>query len=275
MQGFLKVQLFASLAVLSLVACNKGDNKSASNSQVKSDWETVPEVDPNEPIDPTIPVVSKPKTYVIDWACEPKRYGSAAEANIKYQEEYCEWKTVKTTATEKTCRFTASFDTKRDFYLNSRGKTSVNSISAARYLVDVCNENAISRLEQGKSVGSLCTGVSSGCVNGRNSDPEICSKVRWAAGEKYAGNIDFCVDKLTQRDSILLPEPLMQFGLLTDLPENCTYATDDHTEVTCTVPAEDDCFSAAGQLRVGVRVQTVAATDTLAELPATRECYRP
>jgi hypothetical protein len=272
MQRFLKVQLLASLAVLSLVACNNGDIKSASNSQTQSDWETVPAA---EPTLPTEPAVSKPKSYVIDWACEPKRYGVASEASIKYQEEYCEWKVVKTTASVKTCRFTTSFDNKRDFYLNSRGKTPVNSISAARYLVDLCNEDALYRLGQGKSVGSLCTGVPSGCVNGRNSDPEICSKVRWATGEKYNGNIDFCVDKLTQRDSIVLPEPLIQFGLLTDLPEGCTYATDDKTEVLCNIPAEDECFSVAGQLRPGMRVQTVATTDTLSELPAARECYRP
>ena len=69
--------------------------------------------------------------------------------------------------------------------------------------------------------------------------------------------------------------PAIAIGILTGLPENCTYATDDKTEVTCTVPAEDTCFSVAGQLRVGMRVQTKAKTDLAAKLPATRECYVP
>lgn len=262
MQRFLKIQFIAPIASLAFSFACKQESAPTSASTVKSDWEAVA-------------VEGEARSYVIDWACEPKRYGAAAEKTIKNQEEYCEWKTVATTATEKTCRYTTSFDRTRDFYLNSRGKTPVNSISAARYLVDICAEDALQRLESGKSVGSLCTGVPQGCVNGRNSDPEICTKVRWATGEHYVGNIDFCVDKLTTRDSILLDEPLMQFGLLTELPENCSFATEDKTEVTCVIPPEDDCFSMTGQLRPGMRVQTKGAADELAVLPPTRECYRP
>ncbi len=261
MQRFLKMQLMTSLAALSLSLSCRDQSPPPTASLVKSDWEE-------------LQVEGQTRSYVVDWSCEPKRFGSAAETAIKNQEEYCEWKTVKTTSTEKTCRFTSSFDRKRDFYLNSRGKTSVNSISAARYLVDLCAENALDRLQSGQTIGSLCNGVTSGCVNGRNSDPEICSKVRWAVGEKYKGNIDFCVDKLAARDSTLLDAPLMQFGLLVDIPENCQYSADDKTEVLCTIPAEDDCFSVAGQLRPGLRVQTKVKTGG-AKLPAARECYVP
>src|SRR6478609_4942390 len=143
MQRIMKVQLAATFAMLSLtLACN-GERGAQTSSQVKSDWE--------EPA-----TKGKSRSYVVDWACEPKRYGAVAETAVKDQEEYCEWKVVKTTATEKTCRFTSSFDTKRDFYLNSRGKTSFNSISAARYLVDLCTENAEGRLKAGQTAGSLC-----------------------------------------------------------------------------------------------------------------------
>ncbi|MBC7531856.1 MAG: hypothetical protein H7318_09775 [Oligoflexus sp.] len=262
MQRFLKFQLLASIASLSLSFACKEDRNNPSTSAVKSDWEE-------------IATEGKSRSYAIDWACEPKRYGAASEKTIKDQEEYCEWKVVKTTATEKTCRFTTSFDETRDFYLNSRGKTPINSIGAARYLVDLCTKNATEHLEAGKTAGALCAGIPEGCVDGRNSDPEICTKVRWATGERFAGNIDFCVDKLIQRDSIILDEPLMQFGLLSELPENCTYATEDHTEVVCTVPVEDTCFSVAGQLRPGMRVQTKAKADTIATLPVARECYVP
>jgi len=261
MHRFFKIQLMASLAALSFSFSCKESAMPTSASDVKSDWEE-------------LQVDGEARSYVIDWSCEPKRFGAKAEKTISNQEEYCEWKTEKVTDTEKTCRFTTSFNRKKDFFLNSRGKTSVNSISAARFLVDLCTENALRRLKSGQSVGTLCNGVSTGCVNGRNSDPEICSKVRWAVGERYNDRIDFCVDKLTQRDSTILPDPLMQFGLLVDIPDNCSYTSDDHTEVLCTVPAEDDCFSVAGQLRVGMRVQT-KAKGSEAELPATRECYVP
>jgi hypothetical protein len=262
MQKLLSVPLIAMFTAVGFSISCKEDLDDGSASEVKSDWE--------EPA-----VEGKPRSYVVDWACEPKRYGEASEKTVKNQEEYCEWKITKQTATEKTCRFTASFDRNRDFYLNSRGKTPINSISAARYLVDLCSNDAERRLKQGLSVGSLCSGIPEGCVSGRNSDPEICSKVRWATGERYKGNIDFCVDKLTQRDSIVLDQPLIQFGILTEIPENCTYATDDKTEVVCNVPAEDTCFSVAGQLRLGLRVQTKAKADTETKLPSTRECFVP
>ncbi|RZA27175.1 MAG: hypothetical protein EOP10_01110 [Proteobacteria bacterium] len=270
MQRFVRNQIVAIMATLTLVsACNNSKTDSEPTSDVKSDWST--EATPGGV-----------RTYAIDWACEPKQYGSSAETKPAYQDEYCEWKTVRTTATEKQCRFTVSFDKSRDFFLNSRGKTPFNTISAARQIVRDCNGIALSRLKKGQTAGKLCSGITSGCVAGRNSDPEICDKTRWAVGEKYKGNIEFCVDQLAPSDFVSTPRPLMQFGVLADIPENCQYSDNTKTELLCTIPAEDDCFSIAGQIRVGLRVITKAAsTDNELSsaagesLPAARECFTP
>ncbi len=247
------VVLMATLALAS--ACNNSSMKNGESSNLKSDWLT--ETSPGGL-----------RTYAIDWSCEPKQYGSASETKANYQDEYCEWKIVKQTATEKTCKFTTSFDKTRDFYLNSRGKTPVNSIPAARQLVRDCNSIALSRLKKGQTPGNLCSGITSGCVSGRNSDPEICDKVRWAVGEKYKGNIEFCVDQLSQSDFISTPRPLMQFGILANIPENCEFADEEHTELLCTIPSDETCFSIAGQIRVGLHVVTKVE---VVETPSTAE----
>lgn len=242
MLRFVRSPMVAMLATLALAsACNSSPSEQTSATQ--SDWETPASA-------------GGLRTYGIDWSCEPKQYGSSAETRVGNQDEYCEWKTVKTTATEKTCRFTVSFDTSRDFHLNSRGKTPFNSIPAARQLVQDCNSIALRRLKSGQAAGKLCSGIEDGCVSGRNSDPEICDKTRWAAGEKYKGNIEFCIDNLTPSGYSATSKPLMAFGVLADIPENCEYSDDEHTELLCTVPAEDTCFSIAGQIRVGLRVVT-------------------
>lgn len=251
--------LFISANVFLMAACG-GKSKHATSTQ-NSDWEG-PEVK------------DKTRNFVVDWSCQPKRFGVTAETRVIGQEEYCEWQVVKETDDEKVCRFTSSFDKTRDFYLNSRGKTEFNTIGAARYLVDVCAGNALERLQKGKTVGSLCSGVSEGCVAGRNSDPEICSRVRWAVGERYNDKIDFCINNLAAGDEVESSEPLMQFGILTELPENCAFATDDKTEVLCTIPKEDDCFAISGELRLGLRVE-VKPRESELTLGAAKQCYVP
>jgi hypothetical protein len=275
MLRFLKGSMATLMATLALAsACNGSKPASESVSATQSDWLT--QATP-----------AGVRTYAIDWSCEPKQFGASAETKPAQQDEYCEWKTVRTTATEKQCRFTVSFDKSRDFHLNSRGKTPFNTISAARQIVRDCNDIALSRLKKGQTPGKLCSGITSGCVAGRNSDPEICDKTRWAVGEKYKGNIQFCVDQLSPSDLISTPRPLMQFGVLADIPENCEYSDNTKTELLCTIPAEDDCFSIAGQIRVGLKVVTkalpgsgssVEATGGLADtsgLPSSRECFTP
>ena len=294
MRRFLSSSLFVILAILALAsACNNSDTAEELSSTVKSDW--LGEASP-----------AGVRSYGVDWSCEPKQFGASAETRIKNQDEYCEWKTVKTTATEKLCRFTVSFDRSRDFYLNSRGMTPVNSIAAARRLVKDCNNIALSRLKKGQTPGKLCSGINNGCVSGRNSDPEICDKIRWATGERYKGNIDYCVDQLSPNDWTSTEQALMQFGVVSDIPQNCEFADEEKTELLCTIPPEDTCFSTAGQIRVGLRVVTKAkvveaedpslipegidpstfgsapasaSSDTEApkalELPPARECFVP
>lgn len=249
---------YAALTFLLLAACK---NSASQDSVTKSDWEKEAEAD-------------KARSYVVDWSCEPKQFGRAAEKTVEYQEEYCEWRVEKTTKTEKVCRFTSSFDETRDFSLNSRGQTPFNTIGAARYLVDSCADNATDRLEKKLGSGKLCSGLPDACVAERNSDPEICDKIRWTTKERFEKRLDYCVDQLPVRDSDKTETPFMQFGLLTDLPENCSFATEDKTEVLCTVAKNEDCFSVAGQLRVGLRVYTKAA-DSEAELPIADACYQP
>ena len=258
MQRFLRSPMALLLATLFLAsACSNSDSTEESSSTVKSDW--LEEATPGGM-----------RSYGIDWSCEPKQFGASAETKLNHQDEYCEWKVVKTTATEKLCRFTVSFDRSRDFYLNSRGKTPINSIAAARKLVRDCSGIALSRLKKGQSAGKLCSNLTSGCVAGRNSDPEICDKTRWATGERYKGNIDYCVDQLSPSDWTSTERPLMQFGVLTDIPENCEFADEEKTELLCTLPPKDTCFSIAGQIRVGLRVITKARA-VAAEVPATFE----
>lgn len=258
----MKCFVSASACVLvTLVVLSSCKNSSSLDSSAKSDWENPAEDD-------------KARSYVVDWSCEPKQFGQKAEKVVAYQEEYCEWKTEKTTDNEKVCRFTSSFDDSRDFSLNSRGETPFNTIPAALYLVSSCAENATSRLEKNLGIGKLCAGLPDACVAERNSDPEICDKVRWVTKERFEKRLDYCVDQLPVVESQKTDRPLMQFGLLTELPENCSYATDDQTEVKCTIPKEEDCFSIAGQLRVGLRVYTKAA-GSKAELPNSNACYQP
>ncbi|RYZ67133.1 MAG: hypothetical protein EOP09_11555, partial [Proteobacteria bacterium] len=100
MQRFLSRHLITLTAVLSFAsACNKEakDNTSAS----KSDWDVAA----------TEASASDLKTYAIDWACEPKRFGASSETKIANQDEYCEWMVKSKTATSKQCVFTTSFDT--------------------------------------------------------------------------------------------------------------------------------------------------------------------
>ncbi len=230
-------------------------------SREKSDWEAP--ADTNEL-----------RNYIVDWACEPKQWGNAAEKKISGQDEYCEWRTEKVTTTEKQCRFTTSFDDSRDFSLNSRNQTPFNTIAAARYLVRDCNSIALKQIKAGKPAGKLCSGLTEGCKSSRNSDPEICDKVRWASSEKFAKRIDYCIDQLSPSDAVSTPQALISFGLLTDLPDNCVFNAEDHTEVLCTIPVEDDCFSVAGQLRPGLRVIT-KSSGSIATLPKSKQCFTP
>ncbi|MES2744700.1 MAG: hypothetical protein V4655_04695 [Bdellovibrionota bacterium] len=252
---------YAAMAFFMLALSCK--DSSTDSSHVKSDWENAQEPD-------------QTRTYVVDWSCEPKQYGKKAEKEVSYQEEYCEWKTVKTDKAkdEKTCRFTASFDTSRKFHLNSRDQTPFNTLEAALYLVESCADNATSRLEKGLGTGKLCAGLPDACVKERNSDPEICDKIRWTTKERFENRLDYCVDQLPVVANQRTEKPFLQFGLLTEIPANCQYTTDDKTELDCTVPAEESCFSVAGQLRVGLRVHT-KPLDSKAELPSADACYQP
>jgi hypothetical protein len=247
-----------TLAFLLILSCTKTPTHPSST---KSDWENAQQAD-------------KSRTYVVDWSCEPKRFGSSAESNVGDQEEYCEWQTVKVENSERTCRFTTSFDTTRSFHLNSREETPFNTVDAARILVQSCAENATARLEKGLGTGKLCSDIPNDCVDGRNSDPEICDKIRWTTKERFEKRLDYCVDQLPTDSFQTTTKPLMQFGILTDIPANCRYTTDDKTEVDCTVPADESCFSIAGQLRVGLRVHT-RPFDSEAKLPTDDACYRP
>lgn len=261
MQRFLRSPVVAIMATLVLAsACNSSPSDNEQDSTTKSDWET-------ELTEGGL------RTYAIDWACEPKQFGASAETKFANQDEYCEWKVEKTTASEKICRFTTSFDRSRDFHLNSRGKTPQNSIEAARQLVEDCNGIALRRLKSGQSAGKLCSGIENGCVSGRNSDPEICDKVRWAVGEKYKGNIEFCVDNLAPWGYPTPKKPLMQFGVLADIPENCEFADEEQTELRCTVAPEDSCFSIAGQIRVGIHVQTKSKAAPATEFEETDDIF--
>jgi len=203
------------------------------------------------------------RAYVIDWACEPKRFGGSAEEDISHQEEYCEWRSVatmlNTNAKEKVCQFTSSFDHTRDFYLNSRGRTGINSIGAAQQLRDDCSAVATRHLKRGQAVGHNCSevgGVGGGCVAERNSDPEICDKVRFVVGQKYYGKFNFCIDQMPPDYANSSSLPLMRLGMLTSLPKGCVYSQADHTEVSCRVAEDLSCFALSGQLRVGIRVLT-------------------
>ena len=255
-----KRQLMALVvATFLLPACNEVQTLKTT---VKSDWEA--------PAGP-----DGLRAYVVDWACEPKQFGNAAEKRISGQDEYCEWRTEKVTATEKICRFTSSFDKGRDFYLNSRHQTQFNSTEAARTLVEDCNRIAVSRLNANQPAGNLCSGVTDGCLAKRNSDPEICDKIRFVAAEKHGKRLDFCIDQLASTEGMSTPAPLLVFGILTALPDNCVFATDDHTEVTCTIPLADECFSVTGQLRPGLRVLTQPITPSTLALPKRDACYVP
>ena len=220
------------------------------NSALFSDWQ-----------EPALPDGSR--AYVIDWACEPKRFGGSAEQDISEQEEYCEWRSLSnglsSGATEKVCQFTSSFDHTRDFYLNSRGRTGINSIGAAQQLRDDCSAVATRHLKRGQAVGHNCSEVGEfggGCVAERNSDPEICDKVRFVVGQKYHGIFNFSIDQMPPNNADSSPLPLMRLGLLTSLPRGCAFSQADHTEVSCRVAANLSCFTLSGQLRVGVRVLT-------------------
>ncbi|MCX6129482.1 MAG: hypothetical protein NTX25_10525, partial [Proteobacteria bacterium] len=231
------------LMIMSSVLLSCGPLKTHS-SQQHSDWEGPAAEDAS-------------RTYVVDWACEPKQYGSDAEKDISMQEEYCEWKSEKLSDTEKTCRFTSSFDNSRDFYLNSRKQTEFNSIFAAQELRDNCSKLSACLVADKKSEGHLCTGVDSdNCVRERNSDPEICDKLRWVTKENYNGNLNFSIAHMPAGTPDFSPEPLVQLGLLATLPENCHYTKPDKTEVACTIPIEDECYSMSGQLRAGIQVET-------------------
>ncbi len=230
--------------VVSALAVTACQDEAPAPARLLSDWEAPPAADGSRP-------------YVIDWACQPKRFDSSAETEIYEQEEYCEWRVVATDDTTKTCQFTTSFDNSRDFYLNSRGRTRFNSVGAAQELRDACAEVALARLRQGKPVGQNCTNVSAGgCVPGRNSDPEICSRVRYMVGQNYNQVLDFTIDQMPAGSTRFTKLPLMRMGLLTALPAGCAYSQADKTEVTCSVPKESSCFALTGQLRVGLRVLT-------------------
>jgi len=214
------------------------------------------------------------RSYVVDWSCEPKRYGAKAETSIAFQEEYCEWTVIKQSETEKTCAFTTSFEYQRSFYLNSRRVTPFNTTGAARALIDACAADATRRLTEGLSPGSLCKDVEGSCAPGRNSDPEICTRIRDVVEQRFEEKIDFCIESLSPDESIFIIKPMIQFGLLTDIPSNCRYSQNDQTEIHCTIPKDDDCFSIAGQLRPGLRVQTRAQNAHML-LPEAERCYVP
>ncbi len=245
-----------ALAILVTALTGCGDGR-GPESKLSSDWQGAAAPDGS-------------RTYVIDWACEPKRFGGSAEVYVDQQEEYCEWRLVRKGAAGDVCQFTTSFDDHREFYLNSRGQTDINSVSAAQMLRDDCSSVALKRLKAGKGVGHNCAEISQhggGCVPERNSDPEICDKVRFVVGEKYHRELDFSIDQMPPDNVEHTTMPLMRLGLLTALPKNCTFSQADHTEVNCSVPAGTSCFSLSGQLRVGVRVLTTLPKPALGEGP--------
>jgi len=213
------------------------------------------------------------RRYVIDWSCLSRQFGTTADEeappgdydpNVSRQDEYCEWKLISVTDTQKICKFSTSFDNARDFYLNSRGVTPVNSIGAARQLASDCTTKAKERMVNPSfkgSPGNHCEGFhandgTGGCVAKRNSDPEICDKVRWAVSMNAKQKINFAIDSMPPPLTDFGTQPLVRLGLISALPNNCNYSMDDKTEVTCTVAKGQLCASVASDLRAGIRVVT-------------------
>lgn len=224
-------------------------HRNSTDSYLRSDWQGPASADGS-------------RKYAIDWSCEPKRYDISAETSSSEQEEYCEWHTITpppngTPAGKKVCMFTTSFDNTRPFYLNSTGQTPINSIGAAQALRDDCAKTALARRAAGQSVGHNCSAIQAdNCVPERNSDPEICDKIRFTVGQQYDKNLNFQIDQMPPDSTEFSPMPLMRIGLLTGLPANCTYSQSDQTEVLCTIDASTTCFSVAGQLRPSIQVLT-------------------
>jgi hypothetical protein len=224
-------------------------------SATKSDWEGPAAADGS-------------RNYDIDWSCEPKRYDSSAETTPYKQEEYCEWQTVTpapagTPAGKKACMFTTSFDNSRSFYLNSRGATPINSIGAAQALRDDCAHTALKKRQAGQQAGHNCSAIQAqNCVPERNSDPEICDKVRYVVGQNFDKKLNFQIDQMPDDGTDFSPMPLMRLNLLTGLPDGCTYSQPDKTEVICNVDESATCFSMAGQMRPSIRVITTPYSAT-------------
>jgi hypothetical protein len=196
-------------------------------------------------------------TYIVDWPCFPKRYGTAAEKDRNIQDEYCEWTKVKTEADKAWCVFTSSFDTSREIHLVQ----SNNTLGAAVKLVKDCQKQAQIMLKQAGNPGQKCEGMAGGCVAGRNSDPEICSHVRdlVARAMDPSDNVRYRFPALSQPQ-----KKLIQFGLLAPLPAGCEAADPGEPEgitmVGCPLPSpEASCVdSFAKKLRVGMEVEIAA-----------------
>ena len=238
------VPVTSILALLAFTLPLSCKARQESQSATKSDFEG--------PAD-----TSGSRNYVIDWPCEPKRYDSSAETELSEQDEYCEWRVEQGQANQKQCRFTTSFDSSRDFFLNSRGATRFNSIGAAQALRDDCATTALKRLGKGLAAGRNCSSISANnCVATRNSDPEICDKVRWVVGQNYNKKLDFAIDQMPPNGKDYSKMTLMRLNLLTSLPAGCQYSRPDKTEVLCTIDRSRDCFSLTGQMRASIRVVT-------------------
>jgi hypothetical protein len=207
---------------------------------------------------------------VVDWPCAPRRFGISAETTVNHQEEYCEWKVEQSSDKETVCRFTSSFDNRRDFYLNSRGQTLFNTITAAQDLRDACMATTLLRLANNQSPGEQCSDISpDDCIPTRFSDPEICEKIRWVTTQNFNKLLNFTIEDMPKESTELSPSPLMRFGLGGGLPPGCHYSQLDQTEVQCVVPTGTPCLTVAGRLKVGLRVLTTPYSGPMtATLPA-------
>jgi hypothetical protein len=191
--------------------------------------------------------------YVVDWPCFPKRYGAQGEHARDKQDEYCEWIKVKDQA-GSWCVFTSSFDKGRPLHLIQR----TNNLGAAIQLVKDCQEHATKMLQQTGGPGQKCDGLTSGCVAGRNSDPEICNNIRGlvARSADPRDAIQYSFPALNTQS-----KKLIQFGLLTPIPAGCQPQDpgepDGITQVGCKLPDDGascvDTF--ARKMRVGLQVR--------------------